>query len=250
MRLLIGLCLVLSMAGAVSAQETAAGRNLDLGRQWKVHQWILPTVDLTGRWTRMGKSNRFDVDYTNTSDGQHVYSKVTVEKRTAREIVILIEGSAAHLIGTISTDGRKIRGRMEPCPPGNNCGWSAETDWEVPVTEAARKKETSRAVSAEDLGTVWKVHDYTNEGYDYYGTWTFRKPTEAIDFVYRNRKDGAEAKGSFVMGPAKGRTVIIYNQGQRKYMRGTVQADGKTIKGTADWCRDPLKCGWEATIVK
>ncbi|MGJ5819740.1 hypothetical protein [Paludibaculum fermentans] len=250
MRRIVGwpLGLLLSL-GSLGAQP--AGKGLDLGRQWKVHQWILPAANLDGKWTRIGTSNDFDVDYTNRVTKLKVYSRVTVVSRTATKIVISIPKSNAKLVGNFGMDGRTIRGTLEPCPPGSSCGWSAETDIQPPQAEVARKKAETRGLSTDDLGTIWRVHDFTNEDYDYYGTWTMPKPgTDAIEFSYKNKADGAVAKGSFVIGTLSGRVLLIFHQGRRKYMRGTIQADGKTVKGTADWCRNPSQCGWEATILK
>lgn len=239
---------VIGMCG-LAAQP--AKKPMDLGRQWKVHQWILPAANLDGKWTRMGDSNTFDVDYINRVTKQHVFSKVTVVSRVGNKIVISIPDSNAKMVGTFGLDGRTIRGTLEPCPPGSSCGWTAQTDVQAPPTEVSRKYAGARSLSMDDLGKVWKVHDYTNEGYDYYGTWTLPKTVgDPVEFDYKNKPDGAQAKGSFVMGTTSGRLVLIYHQARRKYLRGTVQADGKTIKGTADWCRDPRQCGWEATVVK
>lgn len=247
---LAGLCAALFLTAVpLPAQKSATG-GLDLGRQWKVHQWILPTVDLDGRWTRIGKSNTFDVDYTNKANGQHVYARVKVLTHTTKTIVLLIEGSQVKMVGNIGLDGQSIRGRLDPCPAGNTCGWTAETDWQPPPAVAARHKTATRALSLDDLGKVWRVHDFTTEGYDYYGTWTLPSSGEAIEFVYKNKKDGVTAKGSLTLGTITGREITIFNSGRRKWMRGVVQADGKTIKGSAEWCRDPNQCGWEATVVR
>lgn len=245
---LVGLSLGIALLPAIaSAQERKSGPLPDLGRQWKVHQWILPSADLEGRWTRIGKSNTFDVSYTNAVTGQFVYSKVTVVSRTARQIVLSIDGTRVKMVGTINQDGRTIRGRLEPCAPTKSCGWTAETDWQPPAAEAARQREATRALTLDDLGYTWRVHDFTTEGYDYYGTWTIPKDGETIEFTYKDRKDGSTARGSLVWGGMSGRNVTVFHQGRRKYMRGVVQPDGKTIKGTADWCTDAIRCGWEAT---
>ncbi len=239
---------VIGMCGLGAQPGKAPG---NLGRMWKVHQWILPAADLDGRWSRIGDTNTFNVDYTNKLTKLPVTSKVTVISKTGSKIVISIPGSNVRMIGNIGIDGRSIRGTLDPCPAGSTCGWTAETDMQQPVAEVAKKAEATRPLTLEDLGTTWRVHDFTNEGYDYYGTWILPKPGfDAIEFSYKNKLDGAAAKGSFVIGQLSGRVLLIFHQGRRKYMRGTVQGDGKTIKGTADWCRNPTLCGWEATVVK
>ncbi|MBI5086675.1 MAG: hypothetical protein HZB13_19030 [Acidobacteria bacterium] len=221
------------------------GKNL--GHKWKVRDWVGRETEFSGTWTRRGETSTFNMEYIRAADGQPYYGTMTILSVEGDIVTMRFEQSKVIYRGTIGTDGRTIRGKSDACKAHTYCGFEAVADWQLPE----RKTLVSRGKADTTLiGTVWKVHDYTSEGFDYHGTWTIDPKLGVIHFDYKNAGDGKSASGVLRFATSLGNEVRILNPGIKKLYKGVIQPDGKTIKGTAEWCIKGQRCGWEAVIVK
>ncbi|MBI5281398.1 MAG: hypothetical protein HY858_06920 [Candidatus Solibacter usitatus] len=221
------------------------GKNL--GHKWRVRDWIGRDNQFTGTWTRRGDSSSFEMEYVRASDHKTFFGVMTLLSVEGATVTLRFEETKVIYRGTIGPDGRTIRGKSETCQIKTFCGFEAVADWQV----AERKTLVSKGkADTAILGAVWKVHDYTSEGFDYHGTWTIDPKLGLITFDYKNSIDGKAANGVLKFATSHGNEVRILNPGRKKLYHGFIQPDGKTIKGTAEWCVKGRKCGWDAFIVK
>ena len=106
----------------------------DLGRVWRVRQWI-GNESWTWVWTRRGDSNAFDAVAHRNSDGfesRHVISFETLQGNT---VTLSRPDANGNYIGTLSPDRRSIKGKTTFA--GNpNEGWTAEIEGQTTVSQA------------------------------------------------------------------------------------------------------------------
>lgn len=234
----------------------------NLGRVWRVRDWMRPTYDFKGAWVRRANSLVFDLDYTDTmkgKQGRKANDVIQLISIKGDQVALRVASTDRTYLGTIQLDGKTIRGRGDWCRGIEACGWEAVADWEVDDQLLARisgkprytgpSATKSNPTGQADLGTVWRVRDNTNTGYSYSGLWTFQ-PNGRIRFEYKDNSTGQSASGSLEFVDSVGDKVTIFNPGRRKHYRGTIQPGGKSIRGTADWCQSRSACFWEATIEK
>ncbi|MCX7603855.1 MAG: hypothetical protein N2036_07250 [Bryobacteraceae bacterium] len=246
---------------AAAAQTASLPRGGDLGREWQAEEWNSTSLVLKGKWVREGETARFRVFY---SDAKGRPATWTVE-------IVAIEGSQVRLkilmplrggirtysaTGEIQSDGRTIRGKAEWCGKTVSCGFRAVADWKPAAKGVAQVASTASVprpsgsgrsdVVRAHPGKVWRVADRTTPGYEWEGTWTFEG--QSVRFSYRDRKSGARAEGTMELQAWDGAYVRIFNRGARETYEGTVQPDGRTVKGTARSCGNNAACRWEAVI--
>ncbi len=246
---------------AAAAQTSSLPRGGDLGREWQAEDWNSTSLVLKGKWVREGDTARFRVFY---SDAKGRPASWTVE-------IVSIEGNQVRLkilmplpggvrtysaTGEIQSDGRTIRGRAEWCGRTVACGFRVVADWKpatkgVAAVAAAAPAPGATGSGRSDLvraypGRIWRVVDRTTPGYEWEGTWTFEG--RMVRFVYRDRKSGARAEGTMELQAWDGAYVRIQNRGSKEIYEGSVEADGRTVKGTAKSCGKDASCRWEAVI--
>jgi hypothetical protein len=238
---LLSLALLLSLASTLAfARQPAAAP--DLGRIWQVRDWNKPGWDYSGTWIRQGNSNLFKLEYlqkgaTSVGKGEVV---ITVRGKEVTARLQLTNGQFYR--GTIQKDGRTIIGKGNWCSPYADCGFQAVADWPVAATPV---KDPGQII-----GTVWRVHDFTIADYDYTGTWTRDPNSRSFRFDYKNKADGKPASGVVRLWSFDKDEFVFSHPFRAGYYRGKLQPDGKTVKGTADWCKPGKLCGWEAVIEK
>ncbi|MCS7042775.1 MAG: hypothetical protein N2036_15020 [Bryobacteraceae bacterium] len=256
--------ILLAAAWLTAAAQTASlPRGGDLGREWQVEEWNSTSLVLRGKWVREGDSARFRAFY---SDAKGRPATWTVE-------IVAIEGNQVRLkilmplrgeirtysaTGEIQSDGRTIRGKAEWCGRAVSCGFRAVTDWKPAAKGVAQVAATAAVprpsggdrtdVVRAHPGRLWRVIDRTTPGYEWEGTWTFEGRT--VRFAYRDRKSGARAEGTMELQAWDGAYVRLYNQGAGGTYEGSVQPDGRTVRGTARPCGNDGACRWEAVIEK
>ena len=236
----------------------------NLGRVWRVRDWNKPLYDFKGAWVRRPNSLDFDLDYTDNlkgKEGRKANDVVHLISIKGDQVVLRLGNTERTFVGTIQLDGKTIKGRGDWCRNAPVCGWEAVADWTVTpqllASISGKPRYTGPADSGKgptagkpNLGTVWRVRDSTSPGFSYTGTWTFVPGSDKIAFQYKDSASGQIATGALSLSEVANDKVVIFNPGRQKYYRGTIQAGGKTIKGTADWCRSRTGCDWEATIEK
>jgi hypothetical protein len=261
---LVLLPLLLPAQTAPKTENPAFPLGGNLGRVWRIRDWNKPLYDFKGAWVRRPNSLDFDLDYTDTikgKEGRKSNDVVHLISIKGDQVVLRLGKTERTFTGTIQLDGKTIKGRGDWCRAAIVCGWEAVTDWVVTPQLLASISGKPRYTGPADagkaapggkpnLGTLWRVRDNTSPGFNYSGTWSFQAGTDRISFQYKDSVSGQSATGFLTMGDIANDKVSIYNPGRRKYYRGTIQAGGKTIKGTADWCNNRTGCNWEATIEK
>lgn len=248
---------------AAAAQTSSLPRGGDLGREWQAEEWNSTSLVLKGKWVREGDSARFRAFYADARgrpanwvveilsiEGDEVKMRITVPLRGGPRTY-----SAT---GRIQSDGRTIRGRAEWCGPAVSCGFRVVADWK-PAAKGVAQVASAAAVPRPEgggrgdgvrahPGRLWRVTDRTTPGYEWEGTWTFEGQT--VRFSYRDRKSGARAEGTMELQAWDGAYVRLFNRGARETYEGTVQPDGRTVKGSAQSCGRDASCRWEAVIEK
>lgn len=248
---------------AAAAQTSSLPRGGDLGREWQAEDWNSTALVLKGKWVREGDTARFRAFY---SDAKGRPATWTVE-------ILSIEGNQVRLkilmplrdgvktysaTGEIQSDGRTIRGKAEWCGKAVSCGFRVVADWKPAtkgVAEVAAAGPAPRPTGSgrsdgvrAHPGRLWRIADRTTPGFEWEGTWTFEGQT--VRFSYRDRKSGARAEGTMELQAWDGAYVRIHNRGAKLTYEGTVQADGRTVKGAAQPCGRDAACRWEAVIEK
>jgi len=95
------------------------------------------------------------------------------------------------------------------------------------------------------LGEVWKVSDWMRPAFDFHGTWTRRERTNIFVMRYQDRlKKSAVATETVTIESIVGANFRA-RLASGKILTGTIQRDGRTIKGQGEWCKGRPVCGFE-----
>lgn len=257
------LTLAAAMLLAAAAQTASLPRGGDLGREWQAEEWNSASLLMKGKWVREGDSARFRVFYSDAKGrtGTWTVEILSVEGNLVRmKILMPLQGGTKTYAATgiIQSDGRTIRGKAEWCGRAVSCGFRVVADWKPApkgVAEVAATRSAPRPTGSgrSDVvrahpGRLWRVLDRSTPGYEWEGVWTFEAQT--VRFQYRDRKSGARAEGTMELQVWDGAYVRVYNRGAELTYEGTVQSDGRTVKGEAQPCGREGACRWEAVIEK
>ncbi len=256
-----GLTLLL-LAAAAAAQTGSLPRGGDLGREWAAEEWNSRNLVMKGKWLREGNTARFRVFYSDAKGRPATWTveilSIEGDEVRMRAVVPLSQGPRAYSVnGKIQSDGRTIRGKAEWCGGAVACGFRVVADWKpapkgVAQVAAASPAPRSSSPLLEGIranpGKLWRVTDLTTRGFHWEGTWTFEG--ETVRFSYREKKSGAKAEGVLELQKWDGAYVRLLNRASKDTYEGDVQADGRTIRGTAQSCGVDPKCRWEAVIEK
>ncbi len=243
-----------------ASQSGTLPRGGDLGREWAAEEWNSTALVMKGKWVREGDSARFRVFYSDAKGraGTWTVEILSIEGNEVKmRILMPLQGTVRtySASGTIQSDGRTIRGKAEWCGNAVSCGFRVVADWKPAakgVAEVATAKPAPAPASPAgdgiraNPGRVWRVTDLTAPGFHWEGTWTFEG--ETVRFAYREKKSGAKAEGTLELQRWDGAYVRLFNRGSREVYEGQVQADGRTVKGTAQSCGNDARCRWEAVI--
>ncbi len=254
------LTLVLTNLILAAAQTGTVPRGGDLGREWAAEEWNSTALVMKGKWVREGDSARFRVFYSDAKGraGTWTVEILSIEGNEVKmRIQMPLQGKIRtySASGTIQSDGRTIRGKAEWCGNAVSCGFRVVADWKPAakgVAEVAKAKPAPAPASPmregirANPGRVWRVTDLTAPGFHWEGTWTF--DGETVRFAYREKKSGAKAEGTLELQRWDGAYVRLLNRGSKEVYEGQVQADGRTVKGTAQSCGSDARCRWEAVI--
>ncbi len=256
-----GLTFVL-LAAAASAQTASLPRGGDLGREWAAEEWNSRDLVMKGKWVREGNTARFRAFYSDAKGRPATWTveilAIEGDEVRMKAVVPLSQGPRAYSVnGKIQSDGRTIRGKAEWCGAAVACGFRVVADWKpapkgvAQVAAAApapgRASPLREGIRA-NPGKLWRVTDLTTPGFHWEGTWTFEG--ETVRFSYREKKSGAKAEGVLELQRWDGAYVRLLNRASKDTYEGNVQADGRTIRGTAQSCGGDPKCRWEAVIEK
>lgn len=257
------LSFLLLLAGpALPLQNSALPRGGDLGREWAAEEWRSSKYVVKGKWVREGDSARFRVFYSDEKGrpATWVVEILSIEGNTVRMRASVPAGKGTRdysASGVIQSDGKTIRGKAEWCGTDISCGFRVVADWKPVaqgVADVAKAKQAPQPTSVlregirANPGKVWRVTDLTTPGFHWEGTWTF--DGAAVRFAYREKSSGARAEGTLDLQRWDGAYVRLYNRGTTDTYEGWVQADGRTLKGSASSCGKDPRCRWEAVIEK
>lgn len=95
-------------------RKTAGGSGTAAGAGWMGRSWKMRETAPDGRycdavWTRQGSTNKFSGQWT-CSWGARVSDTLVVQPLNGRQVVVYREGVRENYRGTLSADGRSIRG--------------------------------------------------------------------------------------------------------------------------------------------
>ncbi|MEJ5368768.1 MAG: hypothetical protein WHT08_10645 [Bryobacteraceae bacterium] len=256
-----GLTLLL-LAAAATAQNASLPRGGDLGREWAAEEWNTRDLVLKGKWVREGDTARFRVFYSDQKGRPATWTaeilSIEGDEVRLRLHVPLSSGVRTYsATGRIQSDGRTIRGKAEWCGAAVACGFRVVADWKplargvaqvAAALPAPKDASPLRAGIRANPGRLWRVTDLTTPGFHWEGTWTFEG--ETVRFSYREKKSGAQTQGVLELQRWDGAYVRLLNRASKDTYEGQVQADGRTIRGTAQSCGGDPKCRWEAVIEK
>lgn len=243
-------------------QPSSLPRGGDLGREWAAEEWNSRNLLMKGKWVRDGDSASFRVFYSDAKGRPYTWT-VEILSIDANQMKLRIrmplpgETRTYSASARIESDGRTIRGKAEWCGAAVACGFRVVADWKpapkgvaqvATASPAPRNTSPLREGIRANPGTLWRVTDLTTPGFHWEGTWSFQ--AETVRFAYREKKTGARAEGVLELQRWDGAYVRLLNRASKDTYEGWVQADGKSIRGTAGSCGADPKCRWEAVIEK
>jgi hypothetical protein len=234
-RPILFLALVLLTASPVLAQETDEAEE-DVALAIKQQTWrVIETKTSTGdrwdaTWTLLPDGKSFDAHWKHFPGGDTGVNRSFVHIRSVKgnQIVIDRPGLGTYS-GTISSDRRKISGKMSWCP----CTWKVE----VEGGETISADGTVRTVSK-----TWNVVDTVlSTGERWEATWTLLPDGKSFDAHWKHFPGGdTGVNRNFVhIRSIKGNQIVIDRPGLGTYS-GTISSDRRKISGKTSWCH----CSW------
>lgn len=111
--------------GPRSAPETAvrAPSRMHLGNRWAIHEEIAGRY-WNGTWTRRPGTDIFDAVWRDSLSGQSFTDVIELRDASSAEIRLFRRGTGGYYTGTLSPDGRSIRGSASWYPSGGF--WTAD----------------------------------------------------------------------------------------------------------------------------
>jgi hypothetical protein len=221
--LIVVLALGLSPAPAASS-TTASDR---LGRVW----YVTEDGNWTGTWSRRGDSTLFDAVWYRGNERVTGVLTMSVQGAAVRiQSRQQTNGSDVDYEGTLSADGKSIRGTLRVLGRSGDSGWKAAID-----PEQARIP----------YGRIWSVSE---EG-GWQGTWTRRGDSQIFDAVWYRGNE--RVTGVLTMTFRESLVSIRSRQqtnGHDVDYEGKISTDGKYVGGSLFVIGDTKKTTWKATI--
>ncbi len=87
-----------------------------------------------------------------------------------------------------------------------------------------------------DLGSSWRVTEYSSDGRRFDGTWT-RVGERTFRARWRDSSNGQSIEDTIRFVALRGNEVVLHRAGLNGRYYGRLSPDGRTIEGRASWYR-------------
>lgn len=115
-----------TVAAPAATRTSTASAPQSLGSRWLVHEEVPGGRYWTAVWTRRKGSNVFDAVWQDSQSGQSFTGTVELRGQAGGKVQLWREATKGSYTGTLSPDGKSIRGSASWYPPG--AFWTARIE--------------------------------------------------------------------------------------------------------------------------